>query len=120
MTAANNYSDLLYGPVHGTLGVDAWLVTAAGSRKRVRVIDDTAGVDLSGPGEAQRQVVQPAATLRASELTKHGLRPSDLTDGTLEFNGRTWGVVSYKLEPSPHGEDAGEVLVLLTKRASDG
>jgi hypothetical protein len=112
-----DYSNLLFDPVYGELGVPA-LFVAAGSagEAAITVIDDTRPKALLA-GSAEVRSVGPGAFARIPELTGNGIARADYVDATLSFNGRAWTVRSYELRGSPNGEDLGEVRFLLKEAA---
>jgi len=113
-----DYSDLLFDPVYGELGVPATFVAAGtAGEAAITVIDDTRPKSLMA-GSAEVRSVGPGAFARIPELTSYGIARADYVDATLSFNGRVWTVRSYELRGSPNGEDLGEVRFLLKEAAS--
>jgi hypothetical protein len=113
-----DYSELLFDPVYGELGVSAVFIAAGtAGEAAITVIDDTRPKSLLA-GSAEVRSVGPGAYARIPELTSKGIARADYVDATLSFNGRTWTVRSYELRGSPNGEDLGEVRFLLKEAAS--
>lgn len=118
-----NFAALLDGPIYKTIGKTATL-TPASSPGAVDIvaIDLTKGQSVvHGGGAFQRrhtaaiQTVVPAAKVRLSELTAKGLTQDDVRQAKLVLNGYAWKVHSIEPQPSPEGEDSGELLLLLQK-----
>jgi hypothetical protein len=85
----------------------------------ITVIDETSGAVVT-LGKLGIQSIKPVVSVRASELTAAGLIPSDLSGGSLILRPNTpqescWRIESYALKPSPAGELAGEVQIILIK-----
>ena len=105
-----DYQALLYGPIYRTFGVGATLALDAGA-VALTVLDKTAGVTVGQAVEVQ--TVLPAAIVRATELAAAGVARAGLDGRQLAFNGKTWRIASWHAEPSPNGEDDGEVYLFL-------
>jgi hypothetical protein len=113
-----DYSDLLFDPVYGELGVQATFVAAGtAGEAAITVIDDTRPKSLMA-GSLEVRSVGPGAFARIPELTSNGIARADYYGATLSFNGRVWTVRDYELRGSPNGEDLGEVRFLLKEAAS--
>lgn len=110
-----DYQATLYNPIYAAIGVPCTM-TIAGVAYEVRVLDKTAGVAVGTNTEVQ--TVEPAAVVRAPELSDKGI-PSvaALKGAILEFNGRRWRVRNWQPKPSPRGEDDGEVYLFLSGAA---
>lgn len=108
-----SYDDLLYGPAHAILGVDAVLTpNATIGPVELVVIDKTSGVPVEGDSVGtDLQTIRPAAVVRRALLTDVPL--SELEGGIIVFNSKTWRIESYGLRPSPGGEADGEVWLFL-------
>ena len=117
-----DYQATLYGPVYAQLGVSATLTLEGGGTPfPFVVLDKTSGVDISfGGGEGGVQTIAPAAVVRVPELRESGIKPNDLVEAVLAMNGYTWRVKSFKLRPSPNGEDDGEAYLLLVQKRAAG
>lgn len=98
---------LLYTPVY-----DTWGVPATGLGSTVTVLDRTAGISIPD-SRTQIETVRPVALVRAAELAAAGISVDDLVDNQITFNGQTWRIKAYRPVPSPEGETAGEVMLML-------
>jgi hypothetical protein len=47
------------------------------------------------------------------ELTEKGVLLADLDEGSIALNGKPWRIKTHLLKPSPEGELAGEVYLIL-------
>lgn len=104
--------DAIYDSDIATDGVFSFLTES------VRVIDKTAGVDLSLIGAASMPTVAPAACVRRSTLTDAGITNlADLINATVTLNGATWKITNHHYRPQPDGELAGEVWLVLRRAA---
>jgi hypothetical protein len=111
-----DYQSGLYDAIYLTIGVPCVIITADGEvLPTMTALDKTAGVVL-GDNTGQLQMVVPAACIRITELRANDINgPEDLPDAKVTLNGKDWTVESYRLRPSPKGEDDGEALLILTK-----
>lgn len=108
---------LLYDPIYSVIGVDAVLTLPTGELIELVVLDKTAGID-TGDGVNAPTIV-PAAVVRMVELVStNGIALKRLSDknAKISFNGFTWRIESYRLRPSPKGENDGEVYLLLSQK----
>lgn len=112
-----DYQALLYDPNYTIWGVSVTLtlLDSGGVFEDLTAIDKTAGVDVGD--NAQVQTIKPVAAMRVVELLTAGLELDQLPDASLEMNGLVWNVVSYRLKPSPKGENDGEVYLILADKA---
>lgn len=96
------------------------LPNGGGTFEDLTALDKTSGVDIGAvPGQRDRPVVQtikPAAVLRMVELIAASISLASLAGASLEMNEFAWRVVSYRLRPSPKGENDGEVFLILAGR----
>lgn len=103
----------LYDPLYQSpIAVNAEFESASGTTAVMRITDETKGTPISG-GPGVVETVRPTCRVRAAELVAKGITASDLPDSTITFNGRTWRVKASRMVPSPMGEDAGEVMLIL-------
>lgn|SRR5574341_251499 len=108
-----DFAALLDGPIYATVGVPATLALQTGDGSySITVIDRTKGIELPH-GRMEVQTVVPAAKLRMTELTGRGLAIDDLDGSRLTFNGKTWTIRSFIPAPTPQGEAAGELWLIL-------
>lgn len=113
-----DYQATLYDPIYLIQGVAVVLTLPdSGGVFDFTALDKTAGADVGDQG-AQVQTIKPVAALRVPELTAQGVAVTDLPKSTLAMNGFNWNVVSYKLKPSPLGENDGEVYLILTGKVA--
>lgn len=112
----------LYDPVYAALGVPARLMLddTAGTTVDLTVIDNTAGavVNDSAHGVAI-ETIKPAVSVRGAELVANDVTPAMLRGATVTLrpddDASQWTVEAYQLKPSPSGELAGEVLLILVR-----
>jgi hypothetical protein len=92
------------------IATDAILASSSGKILNVRVTDETKGAVIPGsPGQVE--TIRPTCRVRSSEIA--GIDMGDLPDGTIAFNGQTWIIKATQMRPSPEGELAGEVMLIL-------
>lgn len=110
-----DFKSILYGPNYAAQGVEASIVLISGEEfAQFKVIDKTAGKTIYGKA-GRVQTILPACTIQIAELTAAGLAVADLPGkAKITFNGVEWGVVSYRLRPSPSGEADGEAFLILS------
>jgi hypothetical protein len=107
-----DYQSLLYDPVYNVLAVDAVLYMGFPlGNVHVAAIDKTAGLTLNQMVDVQ--TVLPAATVRAAELVELGITLADLDGKVVTLNGKDWRIASLHANPSPNGEEDGEVYLIL-------
>lgn len=111
-----DYQSALYDPIYLIDGVPVTLTLESVSEPfdQLTALDKTAGVDVGD--SVHVQTIRPAATLRVKELASFEIALDDLPGATLEMNEFEWIVQSYRVKPSPKGENDGEVLLLLTDK----
>lgn len=118
-----DFQTALYDPLYDALGVDAVIHGPYCGDFPVRAIDKSSGVAVSGSSpDSQHPSVQtllPAAVIMMKSLVDAGLDRMDLEGATIEMNGKLWDVKASQPKPSPDGEDAGELYLMLMER-SDG
>jgi hypothetical protein len=103
----------LLDPIYAELGVEAALKSAPGEPiATITALDLTAGIVLD-LGGISMGAITPAAAVRVAELAEHGIDAAALKDGTITLNGATWKIKAPHPKPSPAGEAAGEVYLLL-------
>lgn len=111
-----DFQTLLYDPIYLVQGVLVTLTLSAANGGTVyedlTAVDKTIGADVGDKG-AQVQTIKPVAALRVRELLDSGLTVAKLSKAKLQMNDFEWTVTSYKLIPSPRGENDGEVLLIL-------
>lgn len=101
-----------YDRIYGRLGVAAVLETPQAILE-LTVIDKTAGVE-TGDGVSV-STVRPAAAVRMNELSVLGVAREHLIGAAISFNGGEWEVKSTAPRPSPAGESAGELYLILSE-----
>lgn len=102
--------DLKYSTSH--FAVEATLTPSGGSAVDLIVVDRTKGAEVSQ--SAELNTIRPAADVRASAFLATGLTRDQLRRAVLSMNGKTWRVDDFEAVASPHGEDAGELRLILT------
>ncbi len=119
-----NYAPLLYDPIYSLLGYPARLELENGTEADVIAIDDTSGVSVPEGGRISNfglESIKPCASIRARELTANQIAPADLIGNiVLHYqlaDEKTWRIESSRVMPSPQGELAGEVVLILTQTA---
>ncbi len=105
---ANLYDKVYNSPI----GVAAAIASSGGQSATVTVIDKTSGI-LIADARTQIDSILPVAVVRARELEANAIAVSDLSEGEITFNGATWRIKSYRMDPSPEGEPDGEVRLIL-------
>lgn len=117
-----DFDALLYDPAYAVFGEDAVLTLAdtAGTEINLTAIDKTAGIVVGANNRfnadrfnTEVDTIAPAAIVRAPDLA--GVQLADLAQATLALNGKTWTVVNHAARPSPKGEAAGEILLILSE-----
>ncbi len=95
------------------------LDNSAGTVANITARDFTEGVLIedTGRGIIGAQTVRPVARVRASELTANSISFDELDAASIAFNGHTWRIESHRSMPSPGGELAGEVMLILIQTA---
>lgn len=101
--------DMIY---RSPIAVDAMLESSAGVTASIRVCDETKGTAIAG-GPGQAESVRPTCRVRANEILANGIAFADLPDSSVTFNGQTWRVKATQIQPSPAGESAGEIMLIL-------
>ena len=91
---------------------DASLSSSSGKTINVRVTDETKGTVIPG-GPGQVETIRPTCRVRAADLVAAAIDVADLPDSNITFNGQTWTVKATQMRPSPEGELAGEVMLIL-------
>lgn len=103
-----------YSAIYNALGVDAVITIAeTNAQEDLRVIDKTAGVQIAEGGDLSVTTIVPACAVRVTELTAKGIDLGKLRGSRLTMNGAAWRVESRQMKPSPAGEMAGEVYLIL-------
>ena len=101
-----------FNAIYASLGVPATLASAGGSSGTITVIDRTQ--EYNSPGIISMvDTVNPMACVRAYELAAAGVALSDLPEGSITFNGKSWRIKSFRYRNSPTGETDGEVELRL-------
>jgi hypothetical protein len=94
------------------IATDAMLVSSSGKTIKVRATDETKGTVIPGaPGQVE--TVRPTCRVRLSELDVAGIDVGDLPDGSISFNNQSWIIKATQMRPSPEGELAGEIMMIL-------
>lgn len=115
-----DFPGALYDPIYLAMGVQAELVPGGtGVPVEVLVMDQTAGVIVT-EGKSGLQAIKPACSVRGRELTANNIELPDLKDGTIRMwpdtvDEKTWRIETYSVKPSPSGNLAGEVQLILIK-----
>lgn len=110
-----DFRAILFDPIYTIQGVPVKLTLATGLEfTSLTALDKTAGINTGN--DVQVPTLEPAAGFRMRELLDNGISLKQLPDATLEMNGFVWTVASYKLRPSPRGENEGEVFLLLSEK----
>ena len=104
-----------YDRIYAVLGVPAVLTRnlSDGGTAELTVIDKTAGIE-TGDGVTVSSV-KPGAAVRIAELSAAGLVREDLHGAAIAFNGGSWEIKSSVPRPSPAGEAAGELYLILSE-----
>lgn len=108
-----DFDILHYDQLYSQFGQPAQLfVGAGGAGLSVVVIDQTRGIDVA-LGALSLPSIKPVAMVRSTELERLGLKPSDLLEAVLVFNGLNWQIKQTKPRPGPLGKGTGEVMLIL-------
>lgn len=100
--------------IYTVLSVEA--VFSLAPEEVVDVIDKTDGIDLSaGNGDVSVPTLMPALAVRISSLTEAGITRDQLDGTFVTFNGQRWKIYNSEPRPTPAGEAAGELFVLVRK-----
>lgn len=113
-----NFSKLLYRPVFDRLGVHAQLNLASGTFNII-ALDKTIGVALPQAGGTVLETLTPIAELMVSDVLALGIGLSDFDDQTITLNGKTWHIISHRLNPSNSGITDGTIYLQLEGDADD-
>lgn len=112
------WNELLLGP-HYTLGLNAavlgMLTIDSEVYADVPIIDKTRGEPADFGGTASLADIRPAARLRASWLADMSIDVASLRNATLRLHGVDWRIESFVALPSPDGEYAGEIGLILSE-----
>jgi hypothetical protein len=101
----------MYNSIYDSfIATDANLTSSSGKSINVRVTDETKGTVIPG-GPGHVETISPTCRVRGSEIV--GINVADLPDGTVTLNGQTWVIKATQMRPSPEGELAGEVMMIL-------
>jgi hypothetical protein len=105
---AENYASLVYGPIFRIKAVPAQLTPRGGSPIDIKALDDTAGVEVEGA-----ETLLPVVHVRYADLAANSIATTDLDDGAIAINGRTWSINRAREEPTPSGLAQGMVMLVL-------
>jgi hypothetical protein len=94
------------------IATDASLSSSSGKTVNVRVTDETKGTVIPG-GPGQVETIRPTCRVRALDLVSASIDVADLPDGGITLNGQSWIIKATQMRPSPEGELAGEVMLIL-------
>lgn len=106
------FTDLVHDPVFAIFGVPAVLVTAAGLRAEVTVIDKSRGGRVPGQ-TVEMATLLPLAELREAELLGLGIARGDLHDGRLTIGAGVWRIDDVLEHPSMFGAGDGKLSLML-------
>ena len=112
------WSDSLDAIYASPIAVDAQIEPGTGgTAANIRVIDKTDGIEISDGGQASTMTIKPAVNVRMTELAVNSLGKDDVDGGVIVLNSKRWTVEAHLMRPSPDGEAAGEIILLLTDEA---
>lgn len=121
-----SFADLLYRPIFDRLGVAAKLTLETGEvfdrmpdGSPLAALDKTVGVSLQQPGGTVLETVTPVAEFMMADLAALGISKNRVDGGTIILNGRTWSVISHKMNPSSSGELDGTIYLQLEGDPAD-
>jgi hypothetical protein len=106
-----DWNATLYQPQYDILGADAVLTLVTGAAHSLRVIDMTAGVDVSA-GSAIIADVKPVAFVMHKTIADLGLDRNKMKDARLLLNGTDWRVADMAPKPID-GKASGEFMLVL-------
>lgn len=124
-----NFSKHLYRPIFDRLGVRARLTLASGSFD-ITALDKTVGVSLPQQGGTVVETLTPVAELMMADFLALGLALNQLDDQKITLfppdadisniaNGKTWNIISHKLNPSNSGIADGTLYLQLEGDTDD-
>lgn len=102
-----DYNSLLYDPVYRAKGASATL----GSGAQVTIIDDTNGTTIEG--QLGIETIGPSCRVRMAELISNNISTTALTGDSIEFNGASWRIKTFRMMPNANGENDGQVRLML-------
>lgn len=115
-----SFAALLYRPIFDRLAVAAKLTLETGEvfdtmpdGSPLAALDKTVGVSLQQGGGIVVETVTPVAELMMADLTALGVSKNQVDGSTISLNGRTWAVISHKMNPSSSGELDGTIYLQL-------
>lgn len=112
-----DWQGLMLDPIYGTLGVEGRLTTASNVYD-LTVMDKTSGLAaLLADNTITIQTIRALAAVRVAELTSKNVEREALKDSTITFNSSTWTIHSTRPAPTPAGEAAGELYLLLEEKS---
>lgn len=121
-----SFASLLYRPIFDRLAVTAKLTLADGTvftqlpnGSPLVALDKTVGVALPMQGGTVIETVTPMAEFMIADVLALGLTANSLDKGTIELNGKSWLILSHKMNPSASGETDGTVYLQLEGEADD-
>jgi len=100
----------MYDNIYSSFIATDAVLSSSGKTINVRATDETKGTVIPG-GPGQVETIRPTCRVRMSELA--GIDVGDLPDGSLTMNGQSWIIKATQMRPSPEGELAGEVMLIL-------
>jgi hypothetical protein len=111
-----------YDPLYDAFGVNATLTLAENNvaYTGLKVIDKTIGMDFTIGGDVSMMSTKPACVVRVAELTANGIALNKLGGSRIVFNNKTWRIENRSPRPSPAGEMAGEVSLILIEDVDNG
>lgn len=111
------WTDDLYAPVYESFGVAAELTLAGDSTVYdLIVIDKTRGLPVVLQN-VETHDIRPVAVTTMAQLNDLEIEAAQLRNASLVFNSGEWTIVSYWLDPSPLGQDDGQIYFVLTAAA---
>lgn len=120
-----SFTDELYRPIFGTLGVPATLTLKSGTEistlpdgTPLVLLDKTQGIDLSG-GSATLETLKPVAEIMAADMLALGITRKDFEDGMVNLNNKLWNIIATKSNQSSFGPNDGTVFLILEGDSDD-
>lgn len=121
-----SFADLLYRPIYDRMGVAAKLTLKTGevfdtmpNGSPLVALDKTSGIALPQDGGIIIETVTPIAEFMMADLAALGVSKNQVDEGEIQLNGRTWAIISHKMNPSHTGELDGTIYLQLEGDPTD-
>lgn len=115
-----DFPGALYDPIYIAMSSSAELTPGGtGVPVTISVMDQTKGIMIMS-AKTGIQTIRPACCIRGRELVSNNIELADLKGGTIRMwpdtaDEKEWRIEDYSVMPSPSGNLAGEVQLILIK-----